>query len=351
MEQFSTLEALRVPHGHSNHSSKFPPNRNPAKREWEDDDSEYESDPSELRFPENSNPNEECTAWMVKLPPCLAGRWKEVSDLNDDDEEILLGTIRVKIPKASNDKREMRLKLNPSLNANQDIPQEYNLGSRGKPHNIYCWAEEVKDVPEKQTGPAMPIAFIERSRRSYRGSRAAGEPKETTFRRPSKINKTSFVTKFRDELLATPIRTEGAATVWMGPQAAKKQLGYISPTEAQINLLRPGTVGEFSDQKEKELLFTAAVSSKPVRGRDPKDRAYRMNKDVLISSLYKLFEMKENWTTKEFREALFQPEDYLKQVLREICVYNQDGPMVGAWTLNSNSKEALEYMKEQKNEN
>lgn len=76
-----------------------------------------------------------------------------------------------------------------------------------------------------------------------------------------------------------------------------------------------------------------------------------MSKNDLISSLYELFESREYWCLKEFREKLSQPESYLKQVLKEIATYNPDGPMTGTWVLNSDSKEALKWMKAQKGGN
>jgi len=73
-----------------------------------------------------------------------------------------------------------------------------------------------------------------------------------------------------------------------------------------------------------------------------------MDRDALISRLYELFEMKEHWSLKEFREKLSQPESYLRQVLKEIATYNLDGPMAGTWVMNSDSKEGLNWMKAQK---
>lgn len=215
MEQFSTLETFLAPQGNSNHPPQSSPYRASRKREWGDDDSQYESDPFELRLPENSGSGGvQSTAWLVKLPPYLTNHWKELLE-SDDNEEIVLGAIRVKIPKAPDDvswllyrielnqpkwapdtsyyqKQEMKLRLNPSLKSSQNIPQDYSLESRGKPHNIYCWTEKEKVVLNEQTGPPMPIAFIERSRKRHRDSEAPGEPKETTFRRPPKGNNKHF---------------------------------------------------------------------------------------------------------------------------------------------------------------
>jgi len=169
--------------------------------------------------------------------------------------------------------------LNPTLKSSQNLPQDYHLESRGEPRNVYCWAEKEKDAPNKQAGPPIPVAFIKGSRKRYRDPGTAGESKETSFRRPLKgnnkhfcmtthlltsrtANKTSFVAKFQEDLLATPIRMEGAPILHARPEAVKKELGYnvMTSINAQMNLLRPGTVGEFTNGKGKELSFTAAAA-------------------------------------------------------------------------------------------
>jgi len=176
-------------------------------------------------------------------------------------------------------KQEIQLRLNPSLKSSQSIPQDYHLESRGKPNNIYCWSEKEKHAPEKQAGPPIPIAFIERSRKRHRNT--TGESKEASVRRPLKgnnkhscmvtrlilltsraANKTSFVAKLQEDLLAAPIRMVDAQTIHAHPKAVKDELGYnvMTSINAQINLLRPGTVGEFTNSKGKELpSFTAAA--------------------------------------------------------------------------------------------
>ena len=61
--------------------------------------------------------------------------------------------------------------------------------------------------------------------------------------------------------MAAPVRMEGAPTLYARPEAVKKELRYspITPINAQMNLLRPGTIGELPNRKGKELLFTAAA--------------------------------------------------------------------------------------------
>src|SRR5207302_1147171 len=88
-------------------------------------------------------------------------------------------------------KQQIQLRLNPNLKSSRNIPQDYHLESRGKPHNMYCWSEKEKNVAEKQTGPPIPIAFIQKSHKRHYSSKITQESKET-FRRPSKGNNNYF---------------------------------------------------------------------------------------------------------------------------------------------------------------
>ncbi|PWW73585.1 hypothetical protein C7212DRAFT_365709 [Tuber magnatum] len=347
MKQSPTLKASPVQQSNSTNLSQSSDQKS-MKREWQEDDSEYEFDSTELKFPENTGDSKQA-AWLVKLPPYLTNHWKELLDL-EDNEELVLGTIRVKVPNVPNDyyqKQEIKLRLNSSLKPSQNIPQDYYLKSHGNPYNMYCWAEEKKNILEKQAGSNISTAFIKKSHKRLHLSQAIAELKNPTFQCPSKaVNETSLIAKFQKEFLATPIRGESAPILYAYSEVAKKQLEYITSVDTPINLLRPGTVGELPNGKTKELLFTAIAKSTSSHG--PKDKACRMSKDILISSLYKLFEEKEYWFLKEFREKFFQPNHYMKQVLKEIAIYNHDGPMIGTWRLNSNSKEALRLLEEHK---
>jgi len=134
MDRFYLPIAPLAPQGNSNHQPQSPPCGVPTKREWEDDDTQYESDPFELRLPENpKDGKQQSTAWLVKLPPYLTNHWKELVDF-DDNEEIVLGALRVKVPKAPGDVSWLlyQIKLNqPKWAPNTSCvirSKKYNLG-------------------------------------------------------------------------------------------------------------------------------------------------------------------------------------------------------------------------------
>jgi hypothetical protein len=59
----------------------------------------------------------------------------------------------------------------------------------------------------------------------------------------------------------------------------------------------------------------------------------RMDKDELKSEIFNLFNDKQYWTNKELVAKLDQPENYLKEVISEICNYIKSGPKKGCYEL------------------
>jgi hypothetical protein len=59
----------------------------------------------------------------------------------------------------------------------------------------------------------------------------------------------------------------------------------------------------------------------------------RMEKEELKKEIFSLFTEKEFWANKELVAKLDQPENYLKEVLAEMCNYIRSGPKKGCYEL------------------
>jgi hypothetical protein len=59
----------------------------------------------------------------------------------------------------------------------------------------------------------------------------------------------------------------------------------------------------------------------------------RRDKNELKNEIFDLFSEKKYWTNKELVAKLDQPENYLKEVLGEICDYIKSGPKKGCYEL------------------
>lgn len=90
--------------------------------------------------------------------------------------------------------------------------------------------------------------------------------------------------------------------------------------------------------KLSEYHFQATIENKEKailqKNRKEKNlKKTRKDKEVLKNEVFDLFSEKNIWTTKELIEKLDQPENYLKEVLSEICNFIRSGPNKGSFEL------------------
>uniref|UniRef100_A0A0E0JP98 TFIIF beta subunit HTH domain-containing protein n=1 Tax=Oryza punctata TaxID=4537 RepID=A0A0E0JP98_ORYPU len=97
----------------------------------------------------------------------------------------------------------------------------------------------------------------------------------------------------------------------------------------------PGLVGLMSSgpkQKEKKPL--------PVKPSDMKRT--RRDRRELENILFKLFERQPNWSLKNLMQETDQPEQFLKEILNDLCFYNKRGPNQGTHELKPEYKKSTE---------
>ncbi|XP_042380972.1 transcription initiation factor IIF subunit beta-like [Zingiber officinale] len=92
----------------------------------------------------------------------------------------------------------------------------------------------------------------------------------------------------------------------------------------------PGMVGLVSSGSKDKKKVT------PSKGSDAKRT--RRDKGEMLNILFKLFERQPNWALKQLVQETDQPEQFLKEILNEICVYNKRGPNQGTHELKAEYK-------------
>ncbi|XP_074572943.1 uncharacterized protein LOC141829384 [Curcuma longa] len=104
-----------------------------------------------------------------------------------------------------------------------------------------------------------------------------------------------------------------------------RQVQVIDNDHGVLMRPMPGMVGLVpSGSKDKKKLT-------PSKGLDAK--RIRKDKQELVNILFKLFEKQPNWALKQLVQETDQPEQFLKEILNEICVYNKRGPNQGTHEL------------------
>ncbi|KAL6845228.1 hypothetical protein ACP4OV_024723 [Aristida adscensionis] len=97
----------------------------------------------------------------------------------------------------------------------------------------------------------------------------------------------------------------------------------------------PGMVGLIPSAGPKEKKKTV-----PTKPSDMKRT--RRDRGELENILFKLFERQPNWSLKQLMQETDQPEQFLKEILNDLCVYNKRGPHQGTHELKPEYKRHTE---------
>ncbi|XP_061362786.1 uncharacterized protein LOC133306475 [Gastrolobium bilobum] len=91
---------------------------------------------------------------------------------------------------------------------------------------------------------------------------------------------------------------------------------HMRPMPGMISFLAPGP----SDKKKT-----------PARGTDTKRT--RRDRGEMEEIVFKLFERQSNWSLRNLIQETDQPEQFLKDILKDLCVYNNKGTNQGTYEL------------------
>ncbi|KAG8055237.1 hypothetical protein GUJ93_ZPchr0001g29756 [Zizania palustris] len=96
----------------------------------------------------------------------------------------------------------------------------------------------------------------------------------------------------------------------------------------------PGLVGLMSSSGPKQK------EKKPIPAKPSDMKRTRRDRRELENILFKLFERQPNWSLKNLMQETDQPEQFLKEILNDLCVYNKRGPNQGTHELKPEYKKS-----------
>ncbi|KAI5789144.1 transcription initiation factor IIF, beta subunit [Geopyxis carbonaria] len=299
-----------------------------------DDDELYE-DAGDLDLSGGNKP-----IWLVKLPSFIAERWRDISE----DEEIVLGVVKLKPGQDSESTKNLKLVLEKNDYNGLDTPTDYDLKITNlEVTNTYVFTE--KDMPgyeskaEPNENEPIPSRLLyQQSRENNRDKNADTSKRDwktqrhTPYIRKAIPKRTALVGTARHEISMIPVynqeyRAYSQRRTAM-QEAPKHKTKTMDENSVSQNLLAPGTTGNPSGATFSNFVKPLKEVRKST---DPK--AHRMSENDLMTALFQCFSGHEYWSMKGLREKLHQPEAYLKQVLDEIGVMNKSGSFSGKWSL------------------
>ncbi|CAK4107522.1 unnamed protein product [Aphanomyces euteiches] len=225
--------------------------------------------------------------YLVKLPKELGYSWNTISD-----SEVVLGTLKMNKRDASGNRKGL-LSVNPAT-LSEEIPLDYRtvLAPSALPLKVFSqdgsgrMAIEGK-VTESCTLMPQPGALYK---------------KQLGERYIKSMQKGTVV-----PLESTPKQVKGGIT-----------LKIPKPRESD-------------DEEEDDGKFIS---------KDLQNKKIKMDRDALKNVIFKQFEKRDFWPLKELNLHCHQPEAYLKEILKEICVYHKRGPNKSCYELQSHLKSA-----------
>lgn len=97
----------------------------------------------------------------------------------------------------------------------------------------------------------------------------------------------------------------------------------------------PGMVGLIPSGSSKE-------KRKPTPTKPSDVKRTRRDRRELENIIFKLFEKQPNWALKALVQETDQPEQFLKEILNDLCMYNKRGPNQGTHELKPEYKKSSE---------
>ncbi|XP_021908317.1 general transcription factor IIF subunit 2 [Carica papaya] len=90
------------------------------------------------------------------------------------------------------------------------------------------------------------------------------------------------------------------------------------------------------------MIVTGFSEKKKMSAKTSEMKRTRRDRGEMEGIMFKLFEGQPNWTLRQLIQETDQPEQFLKDILKELCVYNNKGTNQGSYELKPEYKKASE---------
>lgn len=220
--------------------------------------------------------------WLMKVPRDLSREWQAAPAQGPQE----VGRMRMLFDPLQKGTEEFTLQLAP-LRTEGKLPGKYRLTYVPDhiPMQVFSESQQGKLVVEGKVENKFDLQPITDDR-TYRDIVSSREKKYSTPKR---------------QLL-----------VWQGGT------GHVTVPLPGDNL------AAFNKDKRKQQ----AAAPKPFE-----NKRVRMERADLEPLLFRLFEEQPSWSLKHLVETTNQPNQYIKEVLNELCTFNKRGASQGTWVL------------------
>ncbi|EQC39285.1 hypothetical protein SDRG_03488 [Saprolegnia diclina VS20] len=224
--------------------------------------------------------------YLVKLPKELGSSWKNITE-----SEILLGTLRMNKRDALG-RRKGVLTVN-SDTLSEEIPTEYRTELTRSDLGLKVFSQDGSGRMAIEGKVTESCSMMPKPGERYK--------KQLGVRYVKSMQKGTVV-----PLESTPKQVKGGITIKIPKHK------------------------ESEDEEEEEG---------KIKGPSEPFKKIKMDREALKNQIFHYFEQREYWPLKELNAHCRQPEAYLKEILKEICVYHKKGPNKSCYELQPHFKE------------
>ncbi|KQK09979.1 general transcription factor IIF subunit 2 [Brachypodium distachyon] len=241
------------------------------------------------------------SVWLMKCPTIVSRAWQEASAASaaggpKPNPNPVVAKVILSLDPLSSDDDPAQFKMEMAQTDNGNKPKSYSL-------NMF------KDF--------VPMSVFSESNQ---GKLACEGKVEYKFdMEPHRENLSDYAKLCRERTEKSMIKTRKVHVL-------EKDNGMGMRPLLNIISLTPGL-------KEKKKSIPAKVSDM---------KRTRRDRGELEIILFKLFERQPNWSLKHLMQETDQPEQFLKEIMNDLCVYNKRGPNQGTHELKPEYKKSAE---------
>eukprot|EP01112_Ceratiomyxa_fruticulosa_P010017 TRINITY_DN262_c0_g1_i2.p1 TRINITY_DN262_c0_g1~~TRINITY_DN262_c0_g1_i2.p1 ORF type:complete len:270 (-),score=56.47 TRINITY_DN262_c0_g1_i2:162-971(-) len=217
--------------------------------------------------------NPEKRMWLVKIPKFVSAEFCK------QPEGFKLGEVIV-----DPDTKEMKLRLTLE-SEDPNLPTNYQLKSGQLPMTMKIFQDESSNI-------------------TFRGTVDAKMDMEL-----NNVDNTRYQALTKNRSIEKNKKTRQTVSMESGSDASLMM---------KSNVLSIAANKKYIDYGKKDKVL---------------DKAYRMDRDLLLDKLFEAFSTKAHWDSKGLLSYTKQPEAYLKETLAEIAIYNKRGPFKGTYEI------------------
>uniref|UniRef100_K3X0Z8 Uncharacterized protein n=1 Tax=Globisporangium ultimum (strain ATCC 200006 / CBS 805.95 / DAOM BR144) TaxID=431595 RepID=K3X0Z8_GLOUD len=231
---------------------------------------------------------EDREVYLAKIPTALGAAWKNVQE-----SETMLGSIKLEKGSVLG-KRRGFLTVNPSTLEDGSTPTEYRVEIGETPLKLKVFSQDGSGRMAIEGTVKQSCTIMAQRNDQY-----------------SKMCKQRLIKSMVKTRIVQPL----------------EDLPRVKKARIQFTIEKPDAEAE-EDAGDAKL-------------NDKIDKKVKMSKDELKNLVFHHFEEREYWPLKELNYHCRQPESFLKEVLKEICVYHRKGPNKSCYELKPQYKDGV----------